>query len=290
MYRRQFLVGVSAVAIAGCSNAGDSGDGTTPAQDTPSATPTPTPTETPTPEPTPEPTEMPTPTPTPPDIQNVNPIYRWESYGDVLENVVSGIGQGATLTVGGRYQVWVHSGTVDVTTQARAFNRNNERIGIESSTIDQVTSGDGPAPYESAVLLDTSGWPRGEITGDYIVRDNVLKKASQAGEWSVNVVEPLQAGEVSLAEYNGPTSVRVGESFDYEIVLRNTGGRDSSVVSSISTRTDGGQWYQTAERDYTIPAGESVGFTAAGVSFSTPGEHEFRLDTIEVTWSISAEE
>jgi len=117
-----------------------------------------------------------------------------------------------------------------------------------------------------------------------------LSQASQAGEWSINVVEPLQQGEVSLAAYNGPTSVRVGESFDYEIVLRNTADRDSSVVTAISARTDGGRWYQADERDYTIPAGETVGFEATGVSFSTAGVHEFRLDSVGVVWRITAKE
>lgn len=286
MNRRRLLEVAGTALFSGCVTGTDRGSGNTP---TPAKNQTPTATPTPTPEPTP--TE--TPLPLDPIAKLANPVYRWTGFGDAIRNNISGVGQGAKLPVAGRFKIWIHDGTLNYNVQARVSDSSGTQIGLESYSNRQITDITGHANWETFLSFDTTTWDRGTYQGEYIVRDNILDESSLDGsadsiKWTVDIVDPLRDGEAAMADQTIPGSVRAGETFDYSLTFENKTDRDSSIVSSISTRVDGEEWKDSHElKTYNLPAGESVEYSFRGASLSEPGRYEFRLDTVGITWSIN---
>lgn len=295
MRRRRFLAVTGTAVFSGCVT-GPDGSERTPTRTDPqgsTSTPAPTPTAQPAGTPTRAPTE--TPPPLDPIVKLANPIYRWTGYTDAVSNDVSGVGRGATLPVASRFKIWFHDGTLSYDLQVRAFEDGGEQVGYQSYSNQQSTDMTGFNNWEAFVTFDTTSWDRGRYEGEFMVRDTILDESSLGGAsdsiaWTVDVVDPLQDGEAVLADRNIPENVNVDEHFEYSLTFKNTTSRDSSIVSTVSTRVDGGDWRELGrENSYNLPAGEAIEYPFSA-RFSEPGRYEYRLDTVGITWEITVTE
>lgn len=293
MNRRRYLSALGTLAgtaVAGCTGDGTGGDGT----DSPTSSPTPTATASATPSPTPTdtptPTESPTPSPKPPVIDQVNPVTRWQGFGDVIDNSIESVGQGGYVRIGGRYRIWTHGGTVGQTVGAQIYNADGNRVGQQQRSDESLTDKDGHAWYEWTLQFQSTTWSKGEYSGTYIVRDDRLDRTSERVSYDLQIVDPLEGNEAEIVSYDGPDTVEINESFNYTLTLRNNANRDSSIVSDMSVSQDGGA-YRPAGQTFrvNIPAGQTVEWPITGASLSQYGELSFRINDIEDEWSITVE-
>lgn len=187
MDRRAYLLALG--ALAGCSGGGS---GSTPTR-TPTATETATATATATPtaSPTPEPTPTATPEPDAPTVLVVNLIESFEEYGDVQANEIESAPQGTNILIGYRYEVWIHQGTHDLTSQVEILDRDGNRVAINQDTDEQLTDGNGLQVWERALGFQAS-WEPAQYRAKVILRDNVTGKVSDPG-WGTFGITPPEA-------------------------------------------------------------------------------------------------
>lgn len=292
MNRRRFLAISGTAVFSGCVTGPDGSETTATTTDSQGSTATPSPTPS-----ARTPTRTPTETPPPlePIVKLANPIYRWTGYADAVSNDISSVGRGATLPVAGRFKIWFHDGALNYDLQVRAFDSSGQQVGSQAYSNQQSTEITGYNNWEAFVTFDTSTWDNGRYEGEFMVRDTILDESSLDGAsdslaWTVDVVDPLRNSEAVLADQSIPQSIGVDERFEYSLTFENTTTRDSSIVSTTSTRVDGGDWQNLGrERSYNIPAGDAIEYPFT-TRLSEPGRYEYRLDTVGITWEITVSE
>jgi hypothetical protein len=324
MDRRRFLALFAAGALAGCGN--DTGEPTLTADDTPVASPTrdptetptetpterpsptpkqtasPTPTQTasptasPTPTDTPTPTESPTPTATPapelPEMIDAQLVTEWESPGDLEANAIEAVGRGDRAVLAFEFSMRPHSGEVDIRAQIIVEDESGAIVDSVTEHQSRLVDSDGPVTLEWAYVTSSSEWSTGSYTAEVLVQDETSGETSDAVTHDFEIVEPLGIGEAEVYRAT-PDSVHEGESFDAELGLRNTSGRDSSIVSDISHRTGQNEAWQTFQSDavvLAIPGNDGeVTWTSSRWSLSGTGGHQFRIDAIGDDWVLNVE-
>ncbi len=215
-----------------------------------------------------------------------NPVSRWTGFGDAVSNAVSSVGEGARLPVSGQFNIWVHDGTIDYTSRIRAFDTAGDQVAVQSFSDEKSVGEEQYMQWESFVALDTTGWDRGRYTGEYTVRDNVIEDRSDPAQWAVEIVAPLSGDGAALVGTDIPETLPLNERVEYTLTLANRTDRDSSIVSPISRRS-GGRWTEVVdEATINVPGGRSVRFPLTA-KFSEAGVYEYRLDTVDVTWSVT---
>lgn len=285
MHRRSYLALVAA-GLAGCTGGGDTSTPTESATATPTRTATPTATPTPTPTPT---------SVSEPSIETVSLVSGYTEFGDAAENEIDAIGAGAPAIIAYQFGAAVHDGQLDVTEQVRIREKSSgRRIAMTEHTSDQLVDATGYQTWENAQLIDDArSWDRGEYEAEVIARDNAMGANSSPATASFSVMAPLGPGGARIASVDAPDTVSTGERYDYALALENTGGRDGSVVSSLSARHETADQWQTTE-DLTVveTLGQGDTGTWAGyyTGFSSPGTVVMRLDAIDETWRVDVVE
>lgn len=292
MKRRRFLAVAGTAVFSGCATGTEGTGSNTPTTESHSPTATPSATSTAISTQTPNSTPTKTPTPLDPIVKLANPIYRWTGYTDAVSNPISSVGRGATLPVAGRFKIWFHDGLLNYDLEVRAFDTSGEQVGRQAYSSQQSTNITGYNNWEAFVTFDTTTWDNGRYEGEYKVRDTILDNSSLNGssdsiQWTVDIVDPLRDDDAVLADQDIPQNINIDETVEYSISFKNKTSRDSSIVSTMSTRVDGGEW-QTfeGERSYNIPAGEAIEYPFR-MSLSEPGRYEYRLDAVGITWEIT---
>lgn len=293
MNRRRFLGLAGSIFFAGCSTL--SGRESIPSQ-TPETTPTrpsptasaplsPTPTETP----RPEPESVETPVPVEPRVLLSNPVYRWNGVGDIVSNAITSVGKGTVLPISAKFNIQIHNSTVDYTSQVTAFDSDGSQVGFQTDSLTESIGEEGYVGWEAFVTLNTTEWDFGQYSGEYIVRDNIMDETSSPKEWMVEIVEPLRESEAVVKNENIPTVTDPNQTVHSWLTIENRTDRDSSIVSPISRRGDGG-WVQIDEKaTYNIPSDESVEFYFKDIGLSGSGVYEYRLDTVDITWTLNVD-
>lgn len=285
MNRRKYLklAGLGVGLLSGCA---EGGSGSSP---TSTLTVTPSPSPAPASSPTSEPTPTPTPEPQRPEIVETSLLYRWQSFGDVLDKQVNAVGKGAQAIIGFRHVSEVHDGTLDVTEQVRVFGPEGNRVGHKSFDDEQLVSGDGPEDWEHALNFDTSTWDRGEHDYEVLIRDNISGKLSEGVRGSFRVNKPLGADEISLSNVQAPDTVSVGQDYSFTLILENLSSRDGSLVSTYSAKyKSSSTWYTDSDSKMwaTIPSGGKYTWKSGTTSFDNTGTVQFRVDEIDETWEV----
>lgn len=266
MKRRAFLISAGVAAAAGCSSSSDTSDSNT--EET-------TPTGTPEPELT---------------IEATNLVSHWESYDDVLSNEMASVGQGGYANVGVRYNIPVHDGEVEETVQATIYKDGSSVNSWKNE--DQRLVND--QSYEGRELVDffeTEGWEKGTYEAEVIVRDEISGQNSEEKRFEFDVVEPLGQSEVTLESVGTPPDIETGENFSFTLDLANDSERDSSIVTPFSARYENREWTEDDETFLlNLPAGETRSWESNEISLDTEGTYEYRLDNIEINWTITVTE
>lgn len=276
MNRRSFLMTASAALIAGCS----SGNQT-------EKTATPTPTETPTE------TETPSPTPAPqPKIDFFSPITQGEeAEGNLSDFATSGFGKGGNAYFGCRAGIPIHDSAADYSAKATILQSGET---VDTHTYDagkKITQKGNTESGEFWVKFgDISDWSRGSYKAEIIVRDDISGETStETAKFSVN--PPFGASEIELISSDIPSTVKVGESFDYTLTFKNKSSRASSIVSPVSARYGSNSWTQTDSIFQLNLAPNSTGVHhATDVTFENAGQLDIRLDAIDTTLSFQIED
>lgn len=296
MKRRRVLATVASVSLAGCSGArtGDPAGETATTTATPSTSARPTTEPTPTPEPTTttEPTPTTTPEPRAPTVEAVNLVTEWVDYGDVVENEIEGEAPGAGIVVGYRYDVEVHDGLHHITRQCRVYDSDGQRVAFDASEDRQLVEYSGYDSWEGSIYFETDGWALGEYEAEVLVRDEVSGKNSNAATGRFAMNSRLRDDEARLVSYDGPETVAPNEEYEYRLTFENRANRDSGIVSPVSTRLDGSDWYVVDEFTFahTLPAGETRTWESGQVTAaSEPGTYGFRIDDIGATWEVTVQ-
>lgn len=216
-------------------------------------------------------------------------LYRWEEFGDVLNNKIEDVGKGAQAIIGFRHETEVHDGTFDVTEQVRIFDPNGNRIGHQTFDDEQLASGDGPQEWAHALYFDTSNWDLGQHNYEILIRDNVTNKLSEPATGFFHVNEPLGPKVASLRSVDAPDTVAVGEDYSIKLNFGNSSSRDGSVVSTLSAKYAGDrQWYTYSDTKIwaNIPAGGQNYWESTAISFDNTGTIQYRLDALNETWDV----
>jgi hypothetical protein len=116
-----------------------------------------------------------------PIIDTVNLVSEWESYGDAIDNSITQAEVGSIVNIAPRYWYWAESKTIDVLLQVRVYDENNERIGMETNSSNQLTDSNGWSSWESSVSFISEGWGQGTYTAEVLIRDNQSNETSSAG-------------------------------------------------------------------------------------------------------------
>jgi hypothetical protein len=278
MERREVLYGIGAsLFLAGCS--GQAGE-----ESTPEPTETSTPTPTPTPSPTPEPRS--------PQVLDTGLLSHYDEYGDVLENQVSAVGAGSTATIGLRYTLPIHDGQSKEFVQVTIYD---EESSIDSQSAEDTNLSDEGSEVDSWERwfdFDTTDWELGTYTAEAIVRDEVTGKNSSVQEAEFEVVSPFEPDEIELTDVSQPPKIETGGRVTFSWTFRNRSERDSSIVSSISARYEGSQWYSVSDTLFqlNIPAGETRTFEGDPTTFDRAGTYEYRFDDIGAIWEVTVSE
>jgi hypothetical protein len=121
-----------------------------------------------------------------------------------------------------------------------------------------------------------------------LVRDEVIDAISQSATTTFDLVEPLSAPEVQAVRFEGPDTIEAGATFSYRVWMENLGDRDSSVVSPISARPPDGEWQTLSgvTGAANLPGGGQGYYAVDGAQIDTPGEYDYRLDDVEVGWTL----
>lgn len=280
MDRRRFISTVGLVALSGCTNQYNP----PPAQSTQSTTPT----STQTPTSTPTPTEK----PVAPEISYLNLLSVWDEYGDVLDNRVNAVGAGANAVIGLRYSLPVHDGKSEEFVQVTVYH-NGPSVASRKANETRI-SGEGTTEetWERWFGIETADWDVGTYTAEAIVRDEISGRNSAPMEVEFEVVDPLRANEVELIRVETPPSIQKGEQTSFTLHLKNVSDRDSSIVSTISARYEDGEWQSVNEDKFrlNIPAGESRIWESGEFSFDYAGTYEYRLDSVDTSWTLTVSE
>lgn len=77
-----------------------------------------------------------------------------------------------------------------------------------------------------------------------LVHDENNGQTSAAGETTFDIVESIGEGDGKIVRYDGPNTVSAGETFSFDVLVRNTNDRDSSLVSTISRNRNLNGWEQ----------------------------------------------
>lgn len=193
MNRRRFIeiASLGLLGFSGCTGEGGNAD--------PSPTPTGTPTESPTPSPTPTPTPSPTPSPTPtppaPDIDFVNLVSSWDSFGDARNNAIREATKGEQITIAARYTSWVHDGTSDETIQVEIYDSAGDRVAFKQDFNNQIVDRSGLSEWEWSLVFDAT-WEPGEYTAEVVVRDDISGKVSDKGTVTFTLKKPEPKVEI----------------------------------------------------------------------------------------------
>jgi hypothetical protein len=288
MDRRAYLttLGASAVAVSGCS--GDStADGTATGTD---GTATPTERATATPEDPSEqtPTEdPPDPTPTVTDAGLLLDRGEYASLGDI-----DSVGQGGPLVVGVEYELPASDGSARGLVETRIFDGDGVRVDANTTEVDVVADGDSVS-RRAWFAFDTADWERASYTAEVLVNADSYGTTTSA-ELSVEVVEPLDDGEVEMYIAEFPDEAVASEEFDWTVGFRNLSDRDSSVVTDTVTLEPAGDdpvVFDIAYRE-NVPAGEATQVDVADNRFNYPGSYTYRIAPIdaEVSFTIQPPE
>ncbi len=284
MHRRRYLATtgatLTAATFAGCLGSGDGGSDPEPETSTTSSTTT-------------EPTPTTTSEPEAPEITASSLLTGWQDFGDVLDEQVSGVGKGANAIVGFRYQANIIDGSVDTTEQVRVFGPDDNRVGLEEATDDQLVDGEGRQDWEHALYFDTASWDLGDYSYEVLVRNNATGEVSDTAEGTFSVVEPLGPQEATISGIDAPDSIATGETYSFTLEFSNVSDRDSSIVSPISAKYESVSEWSSASDDpiwCNVAEGESNTWTSGEVTYDTPGTIEFRIDAIDETWTVTVED
>jgi hypothetical protein len=256
------------VAVAGCS--GEGGPDTN--------SPTPTPTATPVPS---------------PEVELITPISGWTGYGDVRQNRMESVGQGGTLLIGFRYRIKSHGGVHNALQQVRVYDDEDTRVAIDSYEDRQLIDRDGYISWENRLSFDTTGWDQGTYTTEILIEDLENNTVSSQVEREFDIVSPLGPSEVKLTEVDAPDAVSVGQPYSFELTFENTGSRDSSLVSKLSSKYRGEtDWSTSSSTAFRLPikAGRTNNWSSDEVSYNFPREVMFRIDEISETWTQTVTE
>ncbi|MBX0284744.1 hypothetical protein EGH22_00235 [Halomicroarcula sp. F28] len=116
-----------------------------------------------------------------PIIETVNLISEWNSYGDAVDNEISSAQVGDTINIAARYWYWVENQTVEAFRQFEIYNQSGDRVGIDTSTFEQVTQSNGWQSWESYSTFYTSDWDSGTHTARIAIRDEQNQEVSEIG-------------------------------------------------------------------------------------------------------------
>lgn len=323
MDRRRFLALAAAGALAGCESDSEPSptEGATPTV-TPTDTPTPTtgvtttvtatpspsptltrlpttePTPTPSPTPSPSPTRTPTVTPTPsatpsraPRVTRTELVRRWEQDADLDALAVNNVGEGGIVTIGFAFEVWTGDGEVDVEAEVDVFDDSGEHIDSRTRTDTRTVDEETVGTFAWGVEFPSTDWGQDDYTAEVVVRDRNRDRRSNTGTVDFEVVTPLTGEEAEMIAYDGPETVTAGESFDFDVRLRNETDRDSSVVSTVSENRNGDGWSELDGKIRANIAGNDGEATYSDEwTVEDPGQYQYRIDTIEERWGITVEE
>jgi len=124
-----------------------------------------------------------------PQIETVNLISEWQSFGDVLENEIESATVGETISIGYRFQAVTHDGTSHTYAQVEIVDDDTgERVALRSNEDEQVTQGSGYQTWEYALAFDTTGWDPGTYRAEVMIRDEVEKDVSDPASTTFEVM------------------------------------------------------------------------------------------------------
>jgi len=219
-------------------------------------------------------------------------VTGWQSAGDLEDNAIGAVGRGDQAVLAFKFRMQPHSGEVNIRAQIIVEDGNGAMVDSVTERQSRLVDSDGPVTLEWAYVTPSSEWSTGSYTAEVLVQDETTDETSNAVVHEFEIVEPLGSGEAEVYRAT-PDSVYEGETFDVELGLRNTSGRDSSIVSDIGHRTGQNESWRTFRSDaitLAIPGKDGeVTWTTSGWSLSSPGDHQFRVDAIEDDWVITVE-
>jgi hypothetical protein len=114
-----------------------------------------------------------------PEIQEVNLVDAWESYGDAINNPISSASIGDEITVAWRYEYIITDGRLKVFEQCRIYNMDTgDRVDNRTYVDEQIFSEDGYTTFEHGFDFDTTDWEAGEYRAEVTIRDEVSGEVS----------------------------------------------------------------------------------------------------------------
>jgi len=94
--------------------------------------------------------------------------------------------------------------------------------------------------------------------------------------------------EYELVSVEAAERVEIGEDWSFAWTVRNTGGQDGVVTTTVSAREAGGEWQSLdQELELEVPAGETATWQSEASPFSFLGELTYRLDRFDATYTVT---
>lgn len=204
--------------------------------------------------------------------------------------VVDALGRGGTAHVGSVFRGRNRDGEMVFTSSCTVTGPGGDEVGSDSVPHTAYdTSDERYTELDVTFDFETRTWTTGTYTAHVTARNDDTGEESPEATVEFDVVEPFTGNEVTIDEVQGPDPQYPGGEYAHDVWLLNETDRDSSLVSAVSQRRDGGEWTQRDRHvEINLPANvdRSIYFNW---TFDEPGEYEFRLDAIDDTWSLTVE-
>jgi len=114
-----------------------------------------------------------------PQIQEVNLVEDWESYGDAIERSITAASAGEEITIAWRYDYIIAEGQLQVFEQCRIYNTDtDERVANRTLVDEQIFSREGYTTFEHGFDFATTDWKPGEYRAEVTLRDEVSGEVS----------------------------------------------------------------------------------------------------------------
>lgn len=259
---------------------------------TPTARATPTPTQTATETATSTDTETATATPTPnvPQIEAASLI--WDSAGQdlVATKAIETAGRGSEVIVGIRYNIHLEPGRFDPHATAKIYDADGVRVDTADHQFDWEIDEARPHRGTFYFPFETRGYSRGRYEAEVTLTHEGAGRTSDPARFAFDLVEPLQASEISLLQ-STPATVPAEENFDMQLTFRNSADRTSSFVRTLLlSYGEGGNQQPVGEFSLHLPANSTVTHPFEDLSLPRAGEYRFQFQDTALEWSLQVTE